>query len=349
MFDQDYFALRLVRLKASEEWSSQNKGLCFIFVKGGVGQYVNGPATQRLATGDILVWEDGQGGRLSVSKGAEMIFWSFSLRLEHLLPLFAGNEISLLQKITGNFKGSKLFPASTALAIKCHRLIEEVPSQSDLEHRSHLLRVTAAILNEEFKAAHHQRAGLGQLEDRIIRVFEELSVGQLLGLSVGELSGKFGCSRRHLNRLFHHYFGFSVGALRMEMRLLKAISLLRDIDAKVINVAEQCGFNHLGLFNTCFKKRFGISPGRWRKQAAQGKIRPAAVPGGDSACPLKVKGLCPLVGTLEISVPLALKISPPGKSSGAKTLPCMRAGEQVIEHRAPPAGPKAGNSMPQTA
>ena len=133
------------------------------------------------------------------------------------------------------------------------------------------------------------------------------------------------------------------------MRLLKAISLLRDIDAKVINVAEQCGFNHLGLFNTCFKKRFGISPGRWRKQAAQGKIRPAAVPGGDSACPLKVKGLCPLVGTLEISVPLALKISPPGKSSGAKTLPCMRAGEQVIEHRAPPAGPKAGNSMPLTA
>jgi hypothetical protein len=29
-------------------------------------------------------------------------------------------------------------------------------------------------------------------------------------------------------------------------------------------VAEKCGFNHLGLFNTCFKKRFGTSPGQWR-------------------------------------------------------------------------------------
>jgi AraC-like DNA-binding protein len=349
MFDQDYFALRLVRLKSLEEWTSQKEGLCFIFPKGGVGQYDNGSAAQRLVPGDVLVWEGSPGGRLCVPKGAEMVFWSFFLRLEHLLPLFAGNEISLLQEITGNFKGSKLFPAATALAMKCHRLMEEVPSQLDLEQRGHLLRVAAAILNEEFRAAHHQRVSLGQVEERVIRVFEQLSVDQLLGLSVDELAAKFGCSRRHLNRLFHQYFGFSVGALRMEMRLLKAVSLLRDIDAKVINVAAQCGFNHLGLFNTCFKRRFTVSPGRWRKQAALGKIRPATVPGDDSACPLQVKGLCPLVGMPENSVPLALKISPLRKSPGAKTLPGRRAGEQAIEHRALLTYPKASNSMPQTA
>src|ERR1019366_4324749 len=100
-------------------------------------------------------------------------------------------------------------------------------------------------------------------------VFEKLSATELVGLSVPELAGKFGCSRRHLNRLFHQHFGISVAALRMEMRLLKAISLLRDPDAKVINVAEQCGFNHLGLFNTCFKRRFGTSPGHWRKASIQ--------------------------------------------------------------------------------
>ena len=81
---------------------------------------------------------------------------------------------------------------------------------------------------------------------------------------MGELAGKFHCSSRHLNRLFHKHFGFSVAALRMEMRLIKAITLLRNRDAKVIHVAEECGFNHLGLFNSCFKHRFGTSPGRWR-------------------------------------------------------------------------------------
>jgi AraC family of transcriptional regulator, multidrug resistance transcriptional activator len=350
MFDQDYFALRLVRLKSPEEWASQKEGLCFVFPKGGVGQYLGGSAAQRLAPGDVLVWEGGPEGRVSVPKGAEMVFWSFSLRLEHLFPLFDGDEISLLQEIAGNFKGSKLFPASMALAVKCHRWIEEVPAQPDLEHRSHLLRVAAAILNEEFMAMHHQRVGLGQVEERIIRVFDELSVDQLLELSVGELAARFGCSRRHLNRLFHHYFGFSVGALRMEMRLLKAVSLLRDVDAKVINVAAQCGFNHLGLFNTCFKKRFGVSPGHWRKQAARGKIRPATAPGDDSTCPLQGKGLCPLAACAPGgNTSPAPKASPAGKSSDAKISPALHAGEQAIEPHLVLTYPKASNTTPLTA
>jgi transcriptional regulator GlxA family with amidase domain len=99
----------------------------------------------------------------------------------------------------------------------------------------------------------------------MVQVFEKLSASELINLSVGELADRFSCSRRHLNRLFHQHFGVSVAALRMEMRMLKAISLLRDADVKIINVAEQCGFNHLGLFNTCFKRRFGTSPGQWRK------------------------------------------------------------------------------------
>jgi len=350
MFDQDYFALRLVRLKSSEEWSPQKEGLCFIFAKGGVGRCVNGAATQRLAPGDILVWEGAAGGRVCAPKGAEMVFWSFFVRLEHLLPLFAGDEISLLQQVADDFKGSKLFPASTALAMKCQRLIEEVPSQPDLEQRSHLLRVAAAILNEEFRTTHHQRVGLGQVEERIIQVFEQLSADQLLDLSVEELAAKFGCSRRHLNRLFHQYFGFSVGALRMEMRLLKAVSLLRDANAKVINVAAQCGFNHLGLFNTCFKKRFGVSPGRWRKQAAQGKIQPITTPVEGAACPLQIKGLCPLfTGAPGSTVRLAPKVSPPAKSPGAKSLPGKHSGPQSLEHCAPLTYPKASNIMPLSA
>ena len=350
MFDQDYFALRLVRLKSSEEWLPHKEGLCFIFPKGGIGQCVNGAVTQRLAPGDILVWEGSPGGRITAPKGTEMVFWSFFVRMEHLLPLFAGDEISLLQEVTDNFKSLKLFSASTALATKCHRLIEEVPSQPDLEQRSHLLRVAAAVLNEEFKTTHHQRVGLGQVEERILRVFEQLSADQLLDLSVGELAAKFGCSRRHLNRLFHQYFGFSVGALRMEMRLLKAVSLLRDANAKVINVAAQCGFNHLGLFNTCFKKRFGVSPGRWRKRVVQGKIKPATAPGDDGACPLQIKGLCPLfVSAAGSGLPVAPKVSPSGKSSGIKAWPGANVGEQATERYVPLTYPKASNTLPRSA
>jgi AraC-like DNA-binding protein len=65
----------------------------------------------------------------------------------------------------------------------------------------------------------------------------------------------------------------------MEIRVLKAASLLRNPDEKVINVAEQCGFNHLGLFNTCFKLRFGVSPGQWRNQAQAVECQKSNPPG----------------------------------------------------------------------
>jgi AraC-like DNA-binding protein len=154
-------------------------------------------------------------------------------------------------------------------------------------------------LTVEFKNAHSQRVGFIRPEDHMIQVFEKLPASELVGLSVSELAGKFGCSRRHLNRLFHQHFGVSVAALRMEMRLLKAVALLRNPDAKVINVAEECGFNHLGLFNTCFKRRFGTSPGQWRKKAVPNEDQPAGLGGAAPNCPLRVSGVCPWSGQPE--------------------------------------------------
>jgi AraC-like DNA-binding protein len=127
----------------------------------------------------------------------------------------------------------------------------------------------------------------------MMQVFNELSATELLTLSVGDMAHKFGCSRRHLNRLFHQHFGCAVASLRMELRLLKAISLLRNPDVKIINVAEQCGFNHLGLFNACFKKRFGSTPGKWRKGASNVEKPVSDVDVGHPSCPMHATGLCP--------------------------------------------------------
>ena len=182
---------------------------------------------------------------------------------------------------------------------ECHRLLADAPSQFNLDHRGQLLRVISAILSVEFKNARGEKVGFIRVEEHMTQVFEKLSVIELLNLSVGELAEKFSCSRRHLNRLFHRHFGFSVAALRMEMRLLRAVSLLRDPDAKIIHVAEEAGFNHLGLFNTCFRKRFGTSPGKWRKQSALSGNQTNDSPDGKAICPLRSNGLCPWTGSVE--------------------------------------------------
>jgi AraC-like DNA-binding protein len=166
-----------------------------------------------------------------------------------------------------------------------------------------------------------QRSGHVRTEDRMIQTFEKLSASELISLSVDDLAARFNCSRRHLNRLFHQHFGVSVTALRMEMRLLKAVSLLRDADAKIINVADQCGFNHLGLFNTCFKRRFGMSPGQWRKSKIQSEGASARKLENKARtkCPLLATGSCPLGGKIEGFHPAAMSTIA-GKFSGGPNI-----------------------------
>jgi len=298
LLTEDHLNLRLVRLKRFESWPNQGQGFSFVMAKSGGGQYVSGATAQNLLPGDLLVLNTTSGGKIGVAD-EEITFWCFSVCFEHLFPLFAVGEISLLKDTAENLKGPKLYPASSSLARECQQLLEAAPPQGNINHRSQVLRVAAAVLAAEFKNARSQRAGFVRIEDHMRQVFEELSATELLTLSVGDMAQKFGCSRRHLNRLFHQHFGFSVASLRMELRLLKALSLLRDPNVKIIQVAEQCGFNHLGLFNACFKKRFGTTPGQWRKGAANGENLVPDLDVGHPSCPMHSNGLCPWTPKLE--------------------------------------------------
>ncbi len=303
MFADDYLALRLFRLKPSEEWLNRGRSFSFLFPKEGLGTFVSAAINHPLAPGDVLVFSEGQGGKVCAADAGELVFWHFSVCLEHLYPLFASEELSLLQSVTECFKTPRLYRASTPSAQEWHRLLAAAPPQHHLDHRGQLLRVVTAILAVEFKDSRCQRGGLGGAGEHMLQVFDELLAADIMGLSVGELADKFHCSSRHLNRLFQRHFGFSVAALRMEMRLIKAMTLLRNRDAKVIHVAEECGFNHLGLFNSCFKRRFGASPGHWRDANSPAQAHAAGLIDGEQLCQMRANGLCPWAGMAASTAP----------------------------------------------
>jgi AraC-like DNA-binding protein len=238
------------------------------------------------------------GGKVE-AEGEELFLACFSVSLGYLFPLFDGAEVCRLQGVCRRLYQAKVYSASAALAQECHSLLQGMPPQRDLDHRTRLLRLAARILSVEFKETDRKVGGLERMEEPVAQFFEGLPTTELLAFSSAELAERAGLSRRQLNRLFHQYFGISLAALKLELRLLRAMCLLRNPEAKVISVAEECGFGHLGLFNSCFQRRFGASPGSWRKLAGPSQVQPAQPeePGeAAAACPLRLSGLCPGTG-----------------------------------------------------
>lgn len=288
-----YLTLQSIRLKPAEEWSHVGLGLCFIFPRQGTGVLTGGDPQERLQPGDLLTVHGESTGRLRASEQNELTFQCFAANLEHLIPLLGPRELSFLQNVIDSFKRPRRYAAAGGVAQECHRLLAGLPLHSTLSHRSGLLSVAACILAEEFSRASSQRVGFVRSDEHMSEVFEKLSIEELLDLSVPELAKKFSCSRRHLNRLFHQHFGISVTALKMEMRLLKAIALLADPGAKILGVAEECGFHHLGLFNTCFKRRFGATPSEYRRNGGQHDAAPQLAVQNHGSCSMSKSGLCP--------------------------------------------------------
>src|SRR5208283_1713139 len=81
MFSNDYLALRLLRLKPRETWQSRGTGLCLLFPKGGPGMFASTAINHPLAPGDVLVFWQAQGGKVSAMDAEGLVFWRFSLCL----------------------------------------------------------------------------------------------------------------------------------------------------------------------------------------------------------------------------------------------------------------------------
>ena len=117
-------------------------------------------------------------------------------------------------------------------------------------------------MSDELAALPPVETGDDKLRERFRQLVGQIPESELAAHSLADLAGKcLHCSERHFSRLFREEYGASLRAWQIELRLQRARHLLTHSDAKIINVALDSGYHHLGLFNAKFKKRFGMTPG----------------------------------------------------------------------------------------
>jgi AraC-like DNA-binding protein/quercetin dioxygenase-like cupin family protein len=84
--------------------------------------------------------------------------------------------------------------------------------------------------------------------------------------SLGTVARQAGGSLRTLQRHFTRDTGMSMEAWRQKVRLINAVAILCS-GANVTDAALACGYDSTSAFIAAFKKQFGVTPGRYNKDA----------------------------------------------------------------------------------
>ena len=66
-------------------------------------------------------------------------------------------------------------------------------------------------------------------------------------------------------KFFKESMGMSFINYLNDYRLETAANKLRATDDNILEIAIACGFNNLSYFNRSFKKKYKITPGKYRK------------------------------------------------------------------------------------
>jgi AraC-like DNA-binding protein len=85
-------------------------------------------------------------------------------------------------------------------------------------------------------------------------------------ISVEEMANVMKMSRSHFTRLFSNETGISPRMYLEDLRLKTAMGLLFKDQMSVKETAALCGISDVNYFCRLFKKRYGISPGRYKEK-----------------------------------------------------------------------------------
>jgi hemolysin activation/secretion protein len=262
-----HLILQELVLPPSAEWLPRSHGWLMARVAEGTGYWLQpGTETRQLAVGDGLIVLRNANGVVRASQLGPLKLQSFTVQPQYLNGVLTVTEWHQLEVAPKNSSSTvALFNANESLGQKFTRLAEQ-PHNNRLPLRCGLLQLWANAIAGWLMSPTPVPAGSNKLRNQFRELVGQMTEAELSECSLTDLARQLHCSERHFSRLFREEFGVPFRARQIELRLQRARQLLANSNAKIINVAYDSGYRHLGLFNAMFKKRFGLTPSEWRQQ-----------------------------------------------------------------------------------
>lgn len=185
---------------------------------------------------------------------------------ELILQIFGSQDLSLesFQQIFYSVRGVLLTAAEKAAC-------EDVTLTTPYDHRQPMGRQIRHLCDccliigshvDALKQSHNQ-----QLQQSILQWLEENFYRPDLNLAMA--AEQFHISKKYVSQFLKDQTGKSYNEYVEELRLSHAMTLLRESDLSVTEIAIQCGFSSQNTFYKAFRRRFDISPSSIRRDSGQ--------------------------------------------------------------------------------
>ncbi|MFB9240340.1 helix-turn-helix transcriptional regulator [Massilia antarctica] len=109
-----------------------------------------------------------------------------------------------------------------------------------------------------------ERSGL--CGSRLRSVLRHIAQSSAESVSNAELAALCGMSEAHFSREFRRAVGLPPHQYMMKLRLERACAALLSEQARVLDIAQECGFTNASHFSRAFSSQYGMSPTIFRQQ-----------------------------------------------------------------------------------
>lgn len=128
------------------------------------------------------------------------------------------------------------------------------------------IQLAASAMHLANEAPRDVRDALPSMVARVTRAVRMIQENPGSELTVRHLAHEAKLSPYHFLRCFQQLMGVTPHQYLLRVRLRDAAMRLATEPAKVLDIALDCGFGDVSNFNRAFRREFGMSPRRFRRQ-----------------------------------------------------------------------------------
>lgn len=253
----------------------------FVYVAEGDGDHYYKGETFRITEGDVFVIEPGEEHAYRSGSDRPLVVYNVLFQpevlrreLESLADVSSFADFFYLEpflrtevRFQGHFRlqPSEQIEMEPLLSRIIHDFQEKKPGYRILT-KTRLIELFIFLSRCNQDRKHTSLSALSSDEKVIRHISDFIRKHYAKPLTLTQVSGMCGMSQSGFSNKFKQYVGKTFIEFRNEVRIRIAKELLKQSDRKILDIAQDVGYDDLSFFNKMFKHAVGVSPRQYRSQ-----------------------------------------------------------------------------------